>query len=222
MVGDYRRFGLWKNPFEEGHILDAHLTRSIDIRLADLFESMVKGEEKTILSAICGSQGFGKTESLKILDMVAKKAGVSTIFSDEDDIASVKSKIAKKPIFGLGRKRHKPMLLLFDDVSAEKTDLLTSIRDSLEYGMIVFGRDESDCPDLTVFELQPLTDEEACEIVSGRLSLSRYSGDMNSLYPFSSDFICELNREVSGNPALLIRRSGEILLDAITSGAHKI
>jgi len=233
---DYRLFGLWKNPFEH-HLLDAHIERSVDIELAAIFEEIRRGGRKKAVISLCGSEGYGKTETLQILKAKANKEGIFSIFSDARDISIIRDKIVKRPkILKLKSKKdaslekvivsamnkHKPSLLLLDNLQMPEQNIVNSIFDELESGMVVFSCSKCEARDFPLLELPSLTDEEAVLIVEKRLVLFRYSQNMNSLYPFTRGFICKLNQDVGGKPGSLIERLDSILKDAIEKKVLRI
>jgi len=221
---DYRLFGLWKNPFTP-HRLDAHLERSVDIKLAAIVDELKSGERAKVAISLSGSEGYGKTETLQILEAKTNRVGIYALFLDAGNISTLRAGIVKRPFLKLKKdanigkaiastmSKHRPSVLLLDNL--HEPELLNSIFDKLDSGMIVFSCSESHTPDIPVVELQPLTDEEAFLIVGKRLVLVRYSQKMDPLYPFTRSFIRELNKEVGGNPGLLIERLDSILKDAI-------
>lgn len=227
MMTDYRLFGLRKNPFEH-HLLNAHLERSVDIELAAIFDGIRRGEREKAVISLGGSEGYGKTETLQMLEAKANKEGMFSLFSDACNLSTIRDKIVKRPkILKLKSKKeanierdivsamnkHKPSVLLLDNLQVP--ELVNSIFDELESGMVVFSRGESHAHDFPLLELPPLTDEEAVLIVEKRLALFRYSQNMNSLYPFTRSFIYKLNQDVGGKPGFLIERLDSILEDAI-------
>ena len=226
---DYRLFGLRKNPFEH-HLLDAHLERSVDIELAAIFDEIRRGEREKAVISLGGSEGYGKTETLQMLDAKANKEGLFSLFSDARNLLTIRDKIVKRPkILKLKRKKEeniekvivsamnkrKPSLLLLDNLQMQEQNIVNSIFDELESGMVVFSCSECEAHDFPLLELPPLMDEEAVLIVEKRLALFRYSQNMNSLYPFTRSFICERNQDVGGKPGFLIERLDSILEDAI-------
>jgi hypothetical protein len=225
---DYRLFGLRKNPFEH-HLLDAHIERSVDVKLAAIFDEISQGEREKAGLSLGGSEGYGKTETLRMLEAKANKEGIFSIFSDARNISTIRDKIVKRPkILRPKRKkdanierdivsamnRHKPSLLLLDNLQMPEQNIVSFVFDGLEWGMVVFSCSECEAHDFSLLELPPLTDEEAVLIVGKRLALYRYSQNMDPLYPFSHSFLCELNRDAGGNPGTLIERLDSILKDA--------
>lgn len=234
MMTDYRLFGLREKPFEQ-HLLDAHLERSVDLELAAIVNELKSGEIAKVAISLSGSEGYGKTETLRILEAKTNRVGIYALFLDANNISTTMAGIVKKPFLKLKKdaniekaivfamNKHKPSVLLFDNLHEPElvtpprsvaTSVVNSIFDKLDSGMIVFSSSESHTPDIPVVELPPLTDEEAILIVGKRLALVRYSQNMDPLYPFSRSFIRELNREVGGNPGFLIERLNDILKEA--------
>lgn len=229
MMTDYRLFGLRKNPFGH-HLLDAHLERSVDIKLATIFDEIRRGEREKAVISLGGSEGYGKTETLQELEAKANKEGIFSIFSDARNLSTIRDKIVKRPkILKLKRKKdadiekvivsalnkHNPSVLLLDNLQMPEQNIVNSIFDELESGMVVFSCSECEAHDFSLLELPPLTDEEAVLIVEKRLALYRYSQNMNSLFPFTHSFIYKLNQDVGGKPGFLIEQLDSILKDAI-------
>ncbi len=231
---DYRLFGLWKNPFTL-HSLDAHLERNVDIKLAAALDEIKSGKREKAVISLCGFDGYGKTETLRILEANANRGGINALFLDACNITTTMAGIVKRPFLKQKKdaniekaivsamNKHKPSVLLFDNLhdselvtplSSVATSVVNSIFDKLDSGMIVFSCSESHAPDIPVVELPPLTDEEAILIVGQRLALLRYSQNIDPLYPFSRSFIRELNRAVGGNPGILLERLDDILKEA--------
>jgi len=221
VMTDYRLFGLWKNPFEH-HLLDAHIERSVDIELAAIFEEIRRGERKKAVISLGGSEGYGKTETLQILEAKANKEGIFSIFSDARDISIIRDKIVKRPkILKLKSKKDASLeKVIVSAMNKHKPSLL--LLDNLQMPVVVFSCSKCEARDFPLLELPPLTDEEAVLIVEKRLALFRYSQNMNSLYPFTRGFICKLNQDVGGKPGSLITRLDSILKDAIEKKVLRI
>jgi hypothetical protein len=225
---EYRFFGLRQNPFTH-HLFEAHLVRAVDLELAALLERVRTSNGEKVALALAGAAGAGKTETLRILERTAVKAGVFCLFADgQQTSATAPGERTEGPVTRRWRRgkrepasekaslaelsRHQPALLILDNLA--DTQRVTAVLALLKAGMVVFCSEDSFAHEFPLLTIPPLSDAEAEQLVAKRLELYRYSRDMDPLYPFTRSFIAALNQRTHGNPGSLIEQLARILTQA--------